>query len=410
MRAIREAVGAYAAGFDAALVTAADAQRIVEDAIAAENMLATVRGLAAERVSKTELWRKEGDRSPAHQLARKSGTSVGKAREALETAGLEEVAEIFAIVQGWANERFKKARAEGRYETGEAYLADGLLDAMRASQVPGTGGSDGSAATATGSAQPRGGPAAGGGSGGGEPRSGGRGGANPSGGTGPCGTSTDDGPAEPGGAAPGTRADPPAEVFADDAATATPVAPSPPGPAATSPGSPAPARPPNPAKVIVRIDWDALLRGWPIDGEVSEIAGLGPIAVSAVRAMIASGNGFLAAVVTKGVDVVNVAHLGRNATAYQQTALEWLSPSCTTLGCNATVRLENDHRVPWAESKVTLLSNLDRRCSHCHDLTTYQGWAYVEGRGKRPLVPPDDPRHPRHQEQAPAPRDAGGLP
>ncbi|MGI8684572.1 MAG: hypothetical protein ACR2MO_05695, partial [Acidimicrobiales bacterium] len=61
MREIREAVGAYAAGFDAALVTAADAQRIVEDAVAAENMLATVKAMAARRVSETDLWRKEGD-------------------------------------------------------------------------------------------------------------------------------------------------------------------------------------------------------------------------------------------------------------------------------------------------------------------------------------------------------------
>ncbi|MGI8686928.1 MAG: DUF222 domain-containing protein, partial [Acidimicrobiales bacterium] len=87
MREIREAVGAYAAGFDPALVTAADAQRIVEDAVAAENMLATLKAMAARRVSETDQWRKEGDASAAHQLARKSGTSLGTARAALEMAG-----------------------------------------------------------------------------------------------------------------------------------------------------------------------------------------------------------------------------------------------------------------------------------------------------------------------------------
>ena len=76
MEAIRQAVGAYAAGFDPALVTAAQAQRIVEEVVAAENMLATVRGLAARRVAETDLWRREGDRSPAHHLARLSGSSV----------------------------------------------------------------------------------------------------------------------------------------------------------------------------------------------------------------------------------------------------------------------------------------------------------------------------------------------
>ena len=422
MREVREAVGTYAGGFDPALVTAADAQRIVEEAVAAENMLATVRALAAKRVAETEVWRKEGDVSPAHQLARKSGTSVAKAREALETAArlaalpeveaaarrgelspaqvapiadaaskapaaerrllaaakaaslgelldacartkaaaepddearhraihasrclrrrrtadgagelayrstLDEVAEIFAVVQGWADRRFTSARAQGRHESGEAYLADGLLDAVRASRLSGGG---------AGTAPPAG-----------------------------------DG-----------------------------VAPSAAGIS--------PARPPRPAKVICRIDWDALVRGWPIDGEVCEIAGLGPVAVAAVRAMVTSGDAFLAAVVTKGTDVVNVAHLGRRPTAHQQTALEWRSPECTTLGCNTTVRLENDHRKDWADTKVTLLSLLDRCCGHCHDRKTYQGWAYVEGTGKRPMVPPEDPRHPRNTSHGPAPPGPG---
>lgn len=33
--------------------------------------------------------------------------------------------------------------------------------------------------------------------------------------------------------------------------------------------------PVNPAKIVVRIDWDALVRGWPVDDEVCEIAGTG---------------------------------------------------------------------------------------------------------------------------------------
>jgi len=74
MREVREAVGRYAAGFDPALVTAADAQRIVDDAVAAENMLATIKALAARRVSETDLWRKEGDASPA----RRHGGSHGR--------------------------------------------------------------------------------------------------------------------------------------------------------------------------------------------------------------------------------------------------------------------------------------------------------------------------------------------
>ena len=152
----------------------------------------------------------------------------------------------------------------------------------------------------------------------------------------------------------------------------------------------------TPTKIVVRIDWDTLVRGWPIDGEVCEITGLGPVPVSVVRAMMASGDAFLAGVVTKGVDVANVFHLGRRPTAYHDTALDWMSPTCTTEGCNGVVRLETDHREDWARTKVTLLRWLERHCHACHVRKTRDGWALVAGRGKRPMVPPDDPRHPRH--------------
>src|SRR5438067_715016 len=83
---LREAMGSYAAGFDAALISATDAAGVVADAAAIEKMAATIKALAAARVAETELWRSDGDRSPAHQLARKTGTSVGQAGEAIETA------------------------------------------------------------------------------------------------------------------------------------------------------------------------------------------------------------------------------------------------------------------------------------------------------------------------------------
>ncbi len=168
-------------------------------------------------------------------------------------------------------------------------------------------------------------------------------------------------------------------------------------PAASRPPRPRrPARSSAPPKIIVRVDLEALLRGWPIEGEVCEIAGFGPVAVSAVRDMIDSDDPFLAAVATRGQAVVGVAHLGRRPNAWQQTALQWLYPSCANQACGARARLDYDHRVDWARSHVTVLDLLDRLCGHCHALKTRQNWMLVEGRGKRPLVPPDDPRHPRH--------------
>lgn len=110
---------------------------------------------------------------------------------------------------------------------------------------------------------------------------------------------------------------------------------------------------------------------------------------------------FLAAVVTKGEQVVGVAHLGRTPTATQQTALEWLYPTCVAEGCAAGTWLGNHHRVDWATSHLTVLDLLDRLCSHHHDLKSLDGWGLVDGRGKSPFVPPDDPRHPRHANAPP---------
>jgi len=136
---------------------------------------------------------------------------------------------------------------------------------------------------------------------------------------------------------------------------------------------------------------------------VCELAGFGPVAASAVRDLLDTADPFLAAVVTKGQAVVGVAHLGRRPTAHQQTALEWLYPTCAVEGCSATAWLENDHRLDWSRGHMTVLDLLDRLCSHHHDLKSLDNWALVPGRGKRAFVGPHDPRHPR---RAHAPPDA----
>jgi hypothetical protein len=73
-------------------------------------------------------------------------------------------------------------------------------------------------------------------------------------------------------------------------------------------------------KVIVLVDYQALRRGHTEPGETCEIAGVGPVPVATVRGLL--GDSFGAAIVTDGVDVYTVAHLGRSATAHQRTALE----------------------------------------------------------------------------------------
>jgi hypothetical protein len=123
---------------------------------------------------------------------------------------------------------------------------------------------------------------------------------------------------------------------------------------------------PVPKDVVVRIDWTALLRGCTGNGEVCEIAGVGPVPVSVVEAMINSGDAFLHAVVTKGRDVVNVAHLGRRPNTWQRSALLWQDPVCTEPGCHQRARLEADHVVPWATTQLTQTDQLQWLCRFHH--------------------------------------------
>ena len=155
------------------------------------------------------------------------------------------------------------------------------------------------------------------------------------------------------------------------------------------------------AEVLFRVDHEVMLRGYPLDGEVCEVPGFGPVSTQAVADAMDCGDPILKAVVTRGKDVVSVAHLGRRPTAAQQTALDWLFPSCAAEGCGTrAAHLQSDHRVDWSQIHVTVLDLLERLCKFHHYQKTYQGWALVHGRGKRAFVPPDDPRHPGQRPEA----------
>ncbi|MDA8301284.1 MAG: hypothetical protein M0005_06995 [Actinomycetota bacterium] len=156
-----------------------------------------------------------------------------------------------------------------------------------------------------------------------------------------------------------------------------------------------------PNEVVFRVDLAAFFRGYPAGDEVMEVAGFGPTSAKAVADVLEHGAPFLKAVMTKGKDVVGVAHLGRRPNAHQRTALDWVFPTCAAEGCGVrTSFCETDHREPWARTHFTLLDLLDRLCRAHHAMKTNEGWALVEGKGKRPFVPPSDPRHPRFAKKA----------
>jgi Domain of unknown function (DUF222) len=151
---------------------------------------------------------------------------------------------------------------------------------------------------------------------------------------------------------------------------------------------------------LLRID-AAALRCGQVDGdELCEIAGVGPVPVSVARDLL--GQAIVKLVITTGVDVANVTHLGRGPTTAQKIALLWSTPTCTVDGCLRS-RIEYDHQKPWADTRHTRLDELDPLCHYHHDLKTRLGWAFVPGTGKRAFVPPEDPRHPRHHPARAAP-------
>jgi hypothetical protein len=147
---------------------------------------------------------------------------------------------------------------------------------------------------------------------------------------------------------------------------------------------------------LIRLDYETMVRGAVEGEETCEIAGSGPIPVRIARELL--GDAILKLVITKGVDVINVTHLGRSPTMAQRVALLWQSPECTREACTRTQRLENDHRDDWAKTKQTRLDSLDPLCGHDHHLKTHYGWALrrrqgqtAHGPARRP-APPQLPR------------------
>ncbi|HEX6237409.1 MAG TPA: hypothetical protein VFZ68_09450, partial [Acidimicrobiales bacterium] len=226
-----------------------------------------------------------------------------------------------------------------------------------------------------------------------------------------------------GGATPGATASiptgDPAQVGDDTATGATPAQTAIPGldPDTTHPrnddtaaaaegdaGPPAPRRVTNPTHLaLLRVDVEALQRGRAEEGELCEIAGVGPVAVSAARALLPES--VLELVITRGVDVANVTHLGRGPSAAQRIALLWTSPGCDVETCprQNPRGIQHDHRTPWADCHETVLGNLDRKCGHHHhDLKTHHDWELVPGTGPRPMVPPDHPDHPDNHLASPS--------
>jgi hypothetical protein len=398
---IHRRLASVAAAFDGDGVSAEEAGEIVRIGAGIEAMASTVKALAAARLAETTRWREAGDRTPAHHLARVTGTTVSQAgalldaasrlsacpaTEAAARAGELSPQQVVAIVDATTADPSAERRLVGTAGTTTlAELRDecartkaaALPDPEAHHRMLHAGRFARRRTCADGAAEIH-------------------------------YRSTPEDVAHVWAVVEGyterefrrAREEGRRESFDAYAADALLAMARAAIGAGAGEGSATGRRAPSPAKVVVRVDSEALRRGRVDDGEVCEIAGVGPVPVRVVRDLLAHDDPFVAAVVTRGVDVLNVAHLGRRATAVQRTALEWLSPTCAALGCTQTARLEIDHRIDWAGSYVTKVTALDPLCHHHHALKTRSNWQLVEGRGKRRMVPPDDPEHPAHRSRA----------
>jgi len=98
---------------------------------------------------------------------------------------------------------------------------------------------------------------------------------------------------------------------------------------------------------------------------------------------------FVTAVVSDGVDVSTVAHLGRRPTAHQRSALEVRDPECVVGGCHVRVGLEIDHVEPWSATRITKLDALARLCRFHHAQKTHEGYRLEGGPGHWRWLKPD---------------------
>lgn len=160
-------------------------------------------------------------------------------------------------------------------------------------------------------------------------------------------------------------------------------------------------------KVIVLVDAEALRRGMVADGETCMIAGVGPVSLSAVKRLIPDAH---IAYVLRDARQTSVAHLGRQASAHQRTALEARGYECAVPTCRSTHLLEIDHVCDWAFSRQTVLDDLDWLCPHHHELKSRKGHRLTGPPGRRrwetdlghvlsappDTIPRDHPDHPEH--------------
>jgi hypothetical protein len=145
------------------------------------------------------------------------------------------------------------------------------------------------------------------------------------------------------------------------------------------------------ALVTLRVDLEALRSGLLGSGGVCEIPGVGPVPLDTARSLM--GDAITTLVVTNGVDVTTVCHLGRSIPRALRTAVVERDRVCVVPGCDVATGLEIDHwMVDFAAGGPATLANLARLCHHHHYLRTHRGFKLSGGPGRWRWEPPATPK------------------
>jgi hypothetical protein len=141
---------------------------------------------------------------------------------------------------------------------------------------------------------------------------------------------------------------------------------------------------------IVRINAETLKRGSLEQGEVCEIAGVGPVSVETVRDLL--GESAMRLLVMDGADVATMTSATRDAPARVEAALFERDLVCVVPGCDVSIGLQTHHwRKEFHLKGPTELDNLCRVCAIHHGLVTNGGWDLRGGPGRWEWVPPEWP-------------------
>jgi hypothetical protein len=141
---------------------------------------------------------------------------------------------------------------------------------------------------------------------------------------------------------------------------------------------------------ILHADVSPLLHGTTEPGDICEIAGVGPVSVTAAKELL--GEALLKVVLSDGVDVRAVVHPNRTVAATIRTALMWKHRECCVVGCHEVHGLQTHHVIDYVESKHTRLDELTLPCARHHHLVTHDGFR-LERRpdGQYDLIRPAGP-------------------